>query len=152
LYSGIDGIYFDDGTLLGIASIVNGTGVSFDDPATPASLPAQNEATPAFVTTANFSASNTGNAATGVNPGEQVEIIFNLQTGKNFDDVFTALLLGNTDGANEAALRIGLHVQSIAGIGGSESFVNTQVPIPAAAWLLGSGLLGLVAIRRRAKK
>jgi hypothetical protein len=26
------------------------------------------------------------------------------------------------------------------------------VPIPAAAWLLGSGLLGLVAIRRRFKK
>jgi hypothetical protein len=28
----------------------------------------------------------------------------------------------------------------------------TVVPIPAAAWLLGSGLLGLVAIRRRMKK
>jgi hypothetical protein len=26
-----------------------------------------------------------------------------------------------------------------------------QVPIPAAAWLLGSGLLGLVAIRRKKK-
>jgi hypothetical protein len=26
------------------------------------------------------------------------------------------------------------------------------VPIPAAAWLLGSGLLGLIAIRRRVKK
>ena len=26
------------------------------------------------------------------------------------------------------------------------------VPIPAAAWLLGSGLLGLVVIRRRIKK
>ena len=29
---------------------------------------------------------------------------------------------------------------------------NGMVPIPAAAWLLGSGLLGLVAIRRRMKK
>jgi hypothetical protein len=29
---------------------------------------------------------------------------------------------------------------------------GTPVPIPAAAWLLGSGLLGLVAIRRRMKK
>jgi hypothetical protein len=28
----------------------------------------------------------------------------------------------------------------------------TAVPIPAAAWLLGSGLLGLAAIRRRMKK
>jgi hypothetical protein len=29
---------------------------------------------------------------------------------------------------------------------------TTAVPIPAAAWLLGSGLIGLVAIRRRMKK
>jgi len=28
----------------------------------------------------------------------------------------------------------------------------TVVPIPAAAWLLGSGLIGLVAVRRRVKK
>ncbi len=29
---------------------------------------------------------------------------------------------------------------------------SSQVPIPAAAWLLGSGLLGLVAVRRRFRK
>jgi hypothetical protein len=29
---------------------------------------------------------------------------------------------------------------------------NMATPIPAAAWLLGSGLIGLVAIRRRVKK
>jgi hypothetical protein len=28
----------------------------------------------------------------------------------------------------------------------------TPTPIPAAAWLLGSGLLGLVGIRRRKEK
>jgi hypothetical protein len=32
------------------------------------------------------------------------------------------------------------------------TFTGAPVPIPAAAWLLGSGLLGLVAIRRRMKK
>lgn len=30
--------------------------------------------------------------------------------------------------------------------------VTSQVPIPAAAWLLGSGLIGLVALKRRNKK
>lgn len=29
------------------------------------------------------------------------------------------------------------------------TFTNTEVPLPAAAWLFGSGLLGLAGIRRR---
>ena len=35
---------------------------------------------------------------------------------------------------------------------GNQTFYATSVPIPAAAWLLGSGLIGLVAVRRRFKK
>jgi hypothetical protein len=32
------------------------------------------------------------------------------------------------------------------------NYVDSQVPIPAAAWLLGSGLIGLVGLRRKFKK
>lgn len=34
-------------------------------------------------------------------------------------------------------------------IGGIDNFELTAVPVPAAVWLLGSGLLGLVAVARR---
>lgn len=33
-----------------------------------------------------------------------------------------------------------------------QDLIRTTVPVPAAVWLLGSGLLGLVAIRRRMRK
>jgi hypothetical protein len=39
-----------------------------------------------------------------------------------------------------------------AGITGLDNVQINAVPIPAAVWLLGSGLVGLVAIRRRMKK
>lgn len=47
-------------------------------------------------------------------------------------------------------LRIGLHVQGFA-TGGSDSYVNTPnaVPLPAAAWLFGSALVGFAGLSRR---
>jgi hypothetical protein len=44
-----------------------------------------------------------------------------------------------------------VHVQNTPAGGGDSAFVGATVPIPAAAWLLGSGLLGLVGIRRKIK-
>ena len=51
----------------------------------------------------------------------------------------------------DGRLRIGLHVQGF-GNGGSESFVNNPVPVPAAVWLFGSGLIGLVGVARRKRR
>jgi hypothetical protein len=139
--SSIADIYFDDGTLLGIASIVNGAGVAFSQGASPGNLPGGDTISPPFVTTADFLAdSDPPVQPNGVNPGEWVTILFNLQPGKDFQDTLDALN-GGSD------LRIGIHVQGFAS-GGSESFVNV-VPEPGTLILLGSGLLGLVVAGRK---
>ena len=53
--------------------------------------------------------------ANGVNPGDSLGILFDLQTGKTFSDVLADLATG--------ALRIGIHVIAFDS-GASESFIN----------------------------
>ena len=66
-------------------------------------------------------------------------------------EMFRAQSWDSKTGGERSVLYAAAHIQSI----GSESaWVTTgtgtsNVPIPAAAWLLGSGLLGLVVIRKR---
>ena len=73
----------------------------------------------------------------GVDPGEWVQINFDLIGGSSIDDVLSEL--------NDGTLRIRLHVISIEG-GSSESAVN--VPEPATILLLG---LGTLLLRRKRK-
>jgi hypothetical protein len=114
--SSITDIYFDDGSLLGIAQVINGSGVDFTQGANPPNLPCDQNVVPPFETTAGFLAdSDPPVQPNGVNPGEWVSIIFNLQSGKTFADVVSEL--------NTEELRIGIHVQGFAS-GGSESFIT----------------------------
>jgi hypothetical protein len=153
----ISDIYFDDGALLGIAQVVNGTGVDFKSPANNENLPGGNDIDPKFKTTSGFSAQNDSGAANGVNPGEFVDIIFDLKDSKTYADVIAALALPiprTIAPEPDNWLRIGIHVQGFppppgSTVGGSESFVNNPVPLPGAVLLLGAGLVRLVAYARR---
>jgi hypothetical protein len=141
--SSISDVYFDDGSLLGIATIMNTpTMVEFSLGATPPNLPSANNASPPFVTSSGFSTdSDPPVEPLGVNPGEMLAIIFNLLPLKDFDDVISEL--------NDGTLRVGIHVQGY-GTGGSESFVNI-VPEPSTGLLLMMGI-GLLASRRNASR
>lgn len=148
--SSITDIYFDDGSLLAIASLVDAddgvgghAGVDFSEGASPQNLPGANNVSPAFQVTTGFLAdSDSPPSINGINAGEWLDINYTLQGTQTVADVIDELSTG--------ALRIGIHVQAFS-TGGSESFVNgpAVVPVPAAAWLFGSALLGLAGLKRR---
>lgn len=147
-------VYFDDRTPLFTPPpiVVAQTGASFETGGVnnPVELPGANNASPAFVTTAALVAEADGNNATGLTVGETLILKLVYEGGFGFADVLAAL--GNGD------LRVGLHVRSLLD-GESDSFVNTPdggggfsvIPLPAAGWLLISGLAGMGVLSRRRK-
>ena len=95
--------------------------------------------------------------------GKGFDVLINFpsaNTGARFDnsDVLTFTITGSDITASSFAYLstgsspnyVAAHVQGIPldGGGTTSGFVGT-VPIPPAVWLLGSGLLGLIGIRRR---
>jgi hypothetical protein len=146
--SAIADVYFDDGTLLGIATITNSQGVQFSQHASPGNLPGGNGI--GFQTTAGFSAdSDPPVQHNGVNPGETLSILFDLLPTASFAQTIQALSGGT-------ALRVGVHVQGF-GNGGAQSFVNDTVAIPVpeassiAMALAGIGVLASAMRRRRGR-
>jgi hypothetical protein len=144
--SSITDIYFDDGTLLGIAAIEqDGDKVEFSQGAHPKQLPGGN--TVGFTSTASFSIDSDPPAQpNGVNPGESVAVVFNLLNGLTYADVVAALSMSPTI---EGSLGIGIHVQGFEG-GGSESFVTDNYPppsvVPEPVSVLVWGGLGICAV------
>ncbi|MHC4351549.1 MAG: hypothetical protein ACYS0H_02415 [Planctomycetota bacterium] len=153
--SAITGIYVEDGTLLGLASVIaldpiaddpSRSGIVFGQPAHPSNMPGWSTLDPKFYASSGFSVGS-GGAPDGVSPGESVVLRYILQSGKTFDDVITALNLGFTNPdptVPRDSLRIGLHVQDI----GQESDSLILTPVPGA-WVLGMLGLGIAGVKLR---
>lgn len=81
-----------------------------------------------------------GKPHNGVNGGEFLTLSLTLSDGYDATWLLSALDSGNA--------RVGVHVLSLEG-GFSASGVSTAAtPIPGSVWILGSGLLGLLGLRR----
>lgn len=155
--SSICDIYFQDGTLLGVAQIINqpnatSTGylTDFSDGASPGNLPGGNSLDPDFSPTVGvrfFSLdSNSPTQPMGVNPGERLGVLFDLLPGMDFNSVMQALVTPPPSTPTSPSLRIGIHVQGMPG-DASASYVNAAVPLPATVWA-GLALMGLVGAKR----
>lgn len=146
LESSITGVYFQYGdTDLNVTGFTDsdgvfGTDVDFSSPGSPNHLPGGDAY---FDNPADY-----GAHTNGIKPGvdsstEYITFLANLGTTS-----YQSLL----DAINEGTFRIGLHVQGILPDGQDWSDAYSTVPVPAAAWLFGTALIGFMATSRRRKK
>ena len=135
----ISEIYFDSDSLLALNQIQDTPDhVDFVPFARPNDLPGRQTLTPSFATSNDLSfEAISPTPKYGVNAGEQLEILFDIQS--NYNDVINALSSGD--------LKVGTHVINFAN-GKSESFVN-EVPEPATTLLLLCGAVSLIRHRRK---
>jgi len=136
--SGLDTYLTGPGTPTDVASPL----VDYNTGATPADPPA-NALMPGGVWTSTFASFQPGTPTPNdraVNPGESLTITFGLDSPNNIAEAALAAFL------LEKPNRIALHINACTANG--TSCEASAVPVPAAAWLLGSALPLLALIRR----
>ena len=107
----------------------------------PKNLPNAGLLDPDFEATEIFSAEpDSPPAIWGIDPGEKLQLFFDLLEGKTFSNVINELNSGGE-------LRIGIHIQSL-GPGGNDSVSAVNVPEPMSIMLLSLGSLYLFGRRR----
>jgi len=131
--SSIEGIYFEDDVLDGIAGFDCGTGTLYQEWAAAPILPGCQTLNPVFIT-AYSADSEPSTFHNGIEPGEMLTIILNIDSGATFGNVADRLMNGN--------LRVGAHVIGFP----DDSSISMVTPEPATLLLLG---LGTVMLRRK---
>ena len=150
----IRGIYFYDGLLLSIANVANSSsGVSFTENASelvsPDHLPGDTNFKLVYSVKIRdlTDADSPGTLADGIDPGEWLEVLFELtSTSYTSDDVITGL--------NNQEIVLGIQGQGFpyGGDNDSAQFINNGIiPAPGAV-ILGSIGVGLVGWLRRRRK
>ncbi len=143
----IDGVYFYDGALLGIAELIEDPAeqVDFTEGATPGHLPGIDLNTHKLVTGYELGALGSADAdpapaVNGIGAGESLSVLFDLQPGGTYDDVIAGMI--------EGAIIVGVKAQGFGPY--SESFIAVPVPAPGGL-LLGSLGVGIVGLLRKRK-
>jgi hypothetical protein len=140
--SSVARIFFDDGSLLDIANIINGPGTLFSEGA-PGSNNLPSGENIGFYADREFTiGADPPPSQNGIDnppPEEWVTIRFNLVSGANLQGVINELITGD--------LRVGIHIISLPD-GLSESAIMV-VPEPATLMLLAAGAAAVLRKRKR---
>ena len=150
--SAMTSLYWDFGAYQAYFSnptaIVEGAGVDYTDnqgswfAASPGNLPGG--------TNVNFVAdfgmnpdSHGGSIHNGIGAGQALTVTFALNSATDYDAIVSAM--------NNGQVVVGAHIQGLGENGefSATGITTSNTPIPGAVWLLGSGLAGLVGLRRR---